>query len=209
VTSILVTPAGERLICSFTDPAIDPDPRWLPLAMISSLDAVLVDVRWPEGAAPVLDAARAAGRPGLLDADVAASAVVEDLALRASHALFSEPGLAVVAAGLPTGAALRRLWRETHAVVGVTLGSEGFVWLQDGREHRLPAPPVNAIDTLAAGDVWHGAFALGLVESRDVRSAAAFANAAASIKCQRPGGRRGAPRRAEVELFLAGQALIS
>ena len=31
VSSILVTPAGERLICSFSDPALDPDPTWLPL----------------------------------------------------------------------------------------------------------------------------------------------------------------------------------
>jgi sulfofructose kinase len=30
--AILVDPTGERLICAYTDPALDPDPSWLPLA---------------------------------------------------------------------------------------------------------------------------------------------------------------------------------
>jgi sulfofructose kinase len=33
----------------------------------------------------------------------------------------------------------------------------------------MPAPIVTAVDTLAAGDVWHGAFTLALAEASDVR----------------------------------------
>ena len=62
---------------------------------------------------------------------------------------------------------------------------------------------VTAVDTLAAGDVWHGAFAVMLGEGQDVGTAARFANAAAAIKCTRFGGRQGAPARAEVEALLA------
>jgi sulfofructose kinase len=62
---------------------------------------------------------------------------------------------------------------------------------------------VDAIDTLAAGDVWHGAFALALAERSSIDAAARFANVAAAIKCTRFGGRRGAPRRAEVENWIA------
>ena len=57
--------------------------------------------------------------------------------------------------------------------------------------------------TLAAGDVWHGAFTLALAEGRDVATAGRFANAAAAIKCSRGAGRLGAPSRGEVAALLA------
>ena len=63
---------------------------------------------------------------------------------------------------------------------------------------------MKVVDTLAAGDVWHGAFTLALAEGQDVASASRFANAAAALKCSRSGGRRGAPRREEVAAMLAG-----
>jgi sugar/nucleoside kinase (ribokinase family) len=42
--------------------------------------------------------------------------------------------------------------------VGVTL--DGFLRLENGLERCLTAPAVTAVDTLAAGDFFHGAFAL-------------------------------------------------
>jgi sulfofructose kinase len=63
-----------------------------------------------------------------------------------------------------------------------------------------------AVDTLGAGDVWHGAFALALAEGRPERQAVRFASAAAALKCTRFGGRNGAPRRAEVDAFLSSGA---
>ena len=203
VTSILVTDRGERLICSYTDPSIDPDPAWMPVGSIAGFDVVLVDVRWPEGSAVALQAARSAGRPALLDADVAKPDVLDRLAFAATHVLFSEAGLAAVADGMAAGAALEKVRRAHHAIVGVTLGEAGFLWLEDGREQRLPAPRITAVDTLAAGDVWHGAFALRLGEGVSIVESANFANAAAALKCLRPGGRNGAPTRSEVERLLA------
>jgi sulfofructose kinase len=202
VTSILVTDAGERLICSYTDATLDPDPGWMPVDTVDSFDAILTDVRWPQGAARLLDAARTAGRPALLDADVAPVPVLTDLSMRATYALFSEPGLAAIGGGASPGAALRRIVQAHHRVVGVTLGEDGFLWIENDVECRLPAPRVVAVDTLAAGDIWHGAFALALAEGNETVSAAAFANVAASLKCERPGGRKSAPTRAEVDARL-------
>ena len=48
---------------------------------------------------------------------------------------------------------------------------------------RVPAFPVTAVDTLGAGDVWHGAFALRLAEGADEIDAVRFACAAAALKC--------------------------
>lgn len=203
-TSILVADNGDRMICSFSDAALDPDPGWLPLDRVAGFDVVLADVRWPDGSARLLDAARAAGRPGLLDADVASAETLADLGGRASHLLFSAAGLAVVAGDREPGAALRRV-QGAHDLVGVTLGDNGFLWLEGGVERHLPALPIVAVDTLAAGDVWHGAFALALAERRSVSEAARFANVAAALKCQRSGGRQGAPTRAEVHAVFTLQ----
>lgn len=201
MSSILVDDHGDRLICSFTDPTLDPDPAWLPLDRVAEYDAVLADVRWPQGSAALLAAARAAGRPALLDADVAPADRIEALVAVASHVLFSEIGLATVRPDLAAGAALRDLRRDSHALIGVTMGAEGFLWLDGAAEQRVPAPRIHAVDTLAAGDVWHGAFALALAEGQPVADAADFANAAAALKCLRPGGRSGAPTRAELEAW--------
>jgi sulfofructose kinase len=201
--AILVADDGERLVCAYNDPALDADPSWLPEASVGSFDAVLADVRWPAGAGVVLGLARAAGIPAILDADVGPIADILSLARQATHIAFSQAGLGLVTGIGTPGAALRALASELRGVLGVTLGADGFLYLDRDREHRVPAPEVQAIDTLGAGDVWHGAFALALGERQPLDTAARFANVAAAIKCTRFGGRRGAPSRAEVEDWLA------
>ncbi|TIP54769.1 MAG: hypothetical protein E5X68_36445, partial [Mesorhizobium sp.] len=67
----------------------------------------------------------------------------------------------------------------------------------------VEAPKVKAVDTLAAGDVFHGAFAVGLAEAMPMEEALRFASAAAALKCLRFGGRLGAPNRAETLAMMA------
>jgi sulfofructose kinase len=199
--AILVAEDGERLVCAYNDPRLDSDPSWLPLGRVVDFGAALVDVRWPAGAAVVLDAARAAGIPAVLDADIGAAAISLDLARRATHVAFSEPGLAQASGEGSPGAGLRRVAAEIRGIAGVTLGPEGFLWWDSGRERRIGAPAIKPVDTLAAGDTWHGAFTLALAEGAGVDAAARFANVAAAIKCTRFGGRLGSPTRVEVDDF--------
>ena len=42
--------------------------------------------------------------------------------------------------------------------------ASGTSWLEDGKLCHLPAFEVKSLDTLGAGDVFHGVFALGLAE---------------------------------------------
>jgi sulfofructose kinase len=70
---------------------------------------------------------------------------------------------------------------------------------------HMPAFQVDVVDTLAAGDVFHGAFAFGLARGYPMYQIMRFASAAAAIKCSRFGGRRGAPTKSEVAAFLAKQ----
>jgi sugar/nucleoside kinase (ribokinase family) len=67
----------------------------------------------------------------------------------------------------------------------------------------VPAFKVEVVDTLGAGDTFHGVFTLMLAEGMSERPAMRFAAAAAALKCTRYGGILGAPTRAELEAFLA------
>ena len=68
---------------------------------------------------------------------------------------------------------------------------------------RVAAPAVTVVDTLAAGDVFHGAFALAISQGQAVEDAARFACHAASLKCTRFGGRLGCPDAEEVRASMA------
>jgi ribokinase len=88
---------------------------------------------------------------------------------------------------------------------GVVLkrGSEGAYVAVAGKGAWVPSFPVQAIDTVAAGDCFNGAFAVGLLEGRDPWQAARFANAAAGICVTRRGAQAAMPSRAEVDAVLA------
>jgi len=204
MSAILVDRTGERLVCPFLDPELDPDPGWLPIAELDRFDAVVTDVRWPAGAALVLKAAKARGMMAVLDADVASHDVLAALVPHASHVVFAAPALLSFTGKDAIEPALRAATAVADALVGVTAGADGFYWLDGAALRHAPAPQVDAVDTLCAGDVFHGAFALALAERQSVEASARFANAAAALKCTRFGGASGAPTRDEIEKLLAG-----
>jgi len=165
-------------------------------------DLVLVDPRWPEGAALALQWAFDRGVPSMLDADVAPRAVIDRLLQRVRWAVFSDHGLAAWAPGVPFDAALARALEAGPSLAVVTLGAQGVRWMAaDGSRGDAPAPKVDARDTTGAGDVFHAALALALVEGR--ADAFAWACAAAAYKCERGGGIGGAPTRAQLDAWRA------
>jgi ribokinase len=94
------------------------------------------------------------------------------------------------------GQALRALGVPT---VIITLGAEG-VLLQDATGvQRMPAYPVQAIDTTAAGDAFAGALAVALAEGKGIEAAVQFAQRAAALSVTRLGAQPSLPYRAEVE----------
>jgi sulfofructose kinase len=203
VSGVLVDSNGERLIISYTDPRLDTDPSWLPLDELATADAVLADVRWPQASEASLRHARRLGTPTVLDADLAPEDVVQRLIPLASFAIFSAPALFKLAGVDNVPEAIARAARLTTGCVGVTVGEEGFFWLEENVIRHEPGFSVKVVDTLGAGDVFHGAFALAIAEGKSMREAARFANAASALKCARPSGRAGIPTREEVEHLLA------
>jgi sulfofructose kinase len=199
--TVIVDNRGERLVVPRHDPTMPTDASWLPLHRIKEFSALLTEVRWPEGAAAGLDAARMAGIPAVLDAEVAVPGALDMLCSKATHILFSETGLAHYVGSAQPQLALQAAQRKApHAFVGVTLGERGFYWLENNTLMHEPGLTVNAVDTLGAGDVFHGAYVLAMVEGMSAREAARFACVAASLKCETFGGRLGAPSREAVNL---------
>ena len=195
----IIDARGDRLVVPYHDASLDAAADWLPLERIASADFVHVDTRWVEGAAAALVAARAAGVPGMLDADIAPPDILARLVPLSSHAVFSDAGLFLHTGMSDLEAALRLVAAGHPGHVGASCGADGYAWIEAGELWRVPAPRVEVVDTLAAGDVFHGALALRLAEGATIEAAARFAVVAASLKCTRFGGRLGCPSRDEVE----------
>lgn len=199
-SSVYIDQHGERQIVNFRGAGLKLETGWF--AGLESLGAVLTDTRRVAAAVDALALARTRGVPGVLDGE---APVDPGLVSLASHAAFSMQGLRDLAPGLGPEEALQKISAEHGCWACVTDGANG-VWFTgfDGIEH-IPAFAVTPVDTLGAGDIWHGAFALALAEGQDEPEAILFASAAAALKCMKPGGRDGAPSRTDLETFLKEQ----
>lgn len=206
ISTVLVDTFGERQIVNFLDPDMSADPHWLPQTLPPGISAVLVDTRWPEGSLKTLRLAREAGLPAVLDADVPIPSDGQ-LLDSATHVAFSKAALAGFSGKEDPRVGLRSVSRTVDAWCCVTVGAEGTLYIDGDDIHNVPAFRVNVVDTLGAGDVWHGAFALAIAQGCDESKAVYAANAAAAVKVQRTGGRAGAPTRREVEEFLLNYPL--
>lgn len=196
-SSILVDAAGERQIMNFRGEALLQSPAHL--ASAPSVKVVLADTRWSEGALAAMELARARGVPGILDIEAPAD---PDAFGPATHLAFSEQGLGHFYPGLDPVAAVAQAATDHGGWACVTMGAGGVAWSDATGAGHVPAFAVDVVDTLGAGDVWHGAFALQLAEGADETTAVRFANAVAALKCTRQGGRSGSPTRDEVESFM-------
>lgn len=195
-SSILVDAMGERQIVAFRGENLA---ETLPDIDLGQPAAVLVDTRWPEAAEVALNHARSLGIPGVLDGE---DPVPGHLVALASHSVFSAQGLRAFTGLVDLTEALEAV-ASPGRWTAVTDGAAGTLFVdQSGELTLVPPPKVTPTDTLGAGDVWHGAFALRLAEGATELDAVRFANAAAALKCTHPGGRDGTPSRAETDDFM-------
>ena len=201
VSLILLDEAGEKSVATVRGAKLDGVFPKDADELVSDVDAVLIDNRFPSFVTPVCRAARARKIPIVIDFDL--KTTTDDPLLKlGSHVIASAEALRATTGLTDLGAGLARMATTISGFLAVTDGPNGVFWLENGTLRRLPAFSVTTIDTLAAGDVFHAGFTLALAEGRDLVGALRFASAAAAIKCTRFGGAAGAPLRAEVEQFL-------
>src|SRR6202166_2115735 len=207
ISNIMIDPSGERTIVTFRDPEL-----WkveLPEAdtLLQDCDAILTESRCAQFCTDLCVEARRRGIPVIVDVDRPMS-LREGLLTASSHLIFSSESLQSTAGVADDGEALKKMAKLTPSFLAGTQGAQGTIWLDEQQNlQQTPAFPVHTVDTLGAGDVFHGAFALAITENQDIPTALRFASAAAALKCTRFGGAFAAPQRAEVEGLLAhGQA---
>lgn len=207
-SSVFVDGDGERQIVNFRDLTLSMSAEWLAAALPDRFDAALADTRWPDGAAMLMQAARDRGVPGVLDAEAPVREAEAAIGL-ASHLAFSAQGLRDWSGHGDFKRALADAADQTGAFVCVTDGAAGVHWRQGAESGFEPAYAIRALDTLGAGDVWHGAFALSLAGKAEIGPSIRFANAVAALKCTRAGGRSAYPTRRETEEFMREATLCS
>ncbi len=80
--------------------------------------------------------------------------------------------------------------------VVITMGSKGAYCGDCGKVY--PCRKVKAVDCVAAGDTFNGAFAVALAEGKTCADAIAFAQKASAISVTRPGAQSSVPFRREI-----------
>lgn len=84
----------------------------------------------------------------------------------------------------------------------ITMGEHGAYYSGAEGEFLLPAFPIEAVDSTAAGDAFNGGFALRIAAGADLREAMRYASACGAITTMRRGSMPSLPTFEEVEAFL-------
>ncbi|MCU1681655.1 MAG: hypothetical protein JWQ81_2394 [Amycolatopsis sp.] len=147
---------GERTVVSRNAASVTSAAGAVPrlAAELRDVTAVLVDGHYPDLALAAARWGRDRGVPVVLDAGSWKPVLDELLGLvdiAACSAHFRVPGPSLRERGVP-------------AVI-TTAGAGPVRWSAGGKTGEVPVPRVAAVDTLGAGDVWHGALAFGVGRS--------------------------------------------
>jgi sugar/nucleoside kinase (ribokinase family) len=202
-------PTGERTLLWHRPPALRSAPGDLDPARIASARALLLDAGDPEAAAWAAEIARKAGIPVILDADHYRPELAPLLS-RVDFPLVSQNFADSFSGSGSIRETLRMLSGCGARLAAVTLGTRGAIAAFGEDVIEVPAFAVDARDTIGAGDVFHGAFAWGLLEGWSAGRVLRAANAAAALNCRFPGAQGGIPDRAELEeLLRSGRSRIA
>jgi sulfofructose kinase len=208
LSAIFMNARGDRTIVTYRDERIAETKPSDPAAIVATADAVLIDNRFPAFVQPICEAARRRGLPVVLDGD--RPTFEDDPLFRiATHVIFSSECLRETTGIGDLAEGLKRIARKTEAFLAVSNGPDDIVYLEGKTLRRLPVFKITPVDTLGAGDAFHGGFVLALAEGQNEVAAMRFGSAVAGLKCTRIGGSTGAPNRAEVEAFLAEKSALA
>lgn len=205
---ILLDPSRERtiLVCNTTRNIPDLRPQ-----LLDALAAARMVYLIPQ-CAGYFDQLHAAVRAGggKLAVDMEASHALPradvEFCLRRSQVVFCNTAALRAFSGEEDIAAGARVLLEMGVeVVAVTMGSRGAAAFRAGEEAFSPSFSVPVADTTGAGDCFHGAFLVGLLNGWTLQQTLVFSNAAAALSVQKIGARGSLPTRADVRAFLAAQ----
>lgn len=199
------TSNGSRTIINRKSPVLDytlPDAEFRPQLLLfdgHELNASLAALRAFPGVITILDAGSV--RPGTM------RLVHEvDYVVASERFALQFCGIDKIDTVDKQRQCLEQIRSKNNPVV-ITLGERGLIY-DDGSFHQLRALNINAIDTTAAGDIFHGAFAYGLLKRFSFKETLKLASIAAGISVTRLGGRSSIPDLEEVLNTLKSSELV-
>jgi ribokinase len=162
---------------------------------------------------PTVQTAARIGREGgaIVILDPAPARVIPDGLLRSVHYLTpNETELGVLTGSAPQAvlrrgeavARARQLLARGVAKVIVKMGRQGVLLVTETSEQLVPAFPVEAVDTTAAGDAFNAGFGFALARGLPELEAIRFGAAAGAVSVTRPGAQPSMPTLDEVEALL-------
>ncbi|WP_341720986.1 carbohydrate kinase [Micromonospora sp. FIMYZ51] len=132
-------------------------------------------------------------RPGLVGTPAEACARIDNLVRLAHVVKASEEDIGWLYPDRPVEDVLRH-WQELGVVLAVaTLGARGAVAVSGARTFRQPAPVVDVVDTIGAGDAFTAGLLAGLSQAppdrpdAEIATALRYAAEVAAITCTRAG----------------------
>ncbi len=175
---------------------------------IQQSDAVLCSLETPvEAAVEAFRIARAANRLTVLTPSPAEQVTDEllalcDLCIPNKSEVFRITGQEVLNEADAMRATKELCDRGVKRAV-LTMGGDGVLLRDELCTTRIPAIPVEAVDTTGAGDAFTAALAVALAEGRTLAEAGQRANLVAAISVTRPGTQRAFPNQKEVSQWLS------
>ena len=173
-------------------------------ADLSALDrcrCLMLDDLETEAGIEAAARARDLGVPIVLDAGSVREGMEELVPMCDYVVASSQFGLQYTGSDDPLRAATL-IYEKTGRVAVVTAGEKGCFCAGPQGSFARNGFEVRAVDTTGAGDVFHGAFAVGILNGWDLPRVLEFSNAVAAMKCTKLGGRPGIPTLEEAIEFL-------
>ncbi len=167
-------------------------PEEIDSSVIERVKILHTDGRFVDAALAACRTARKAGVPVVVDADTFHDGLME-LAKLSDFFIASEHFASAFLRDHDPISACRKIADLGPSVVGVTLGSRGYVALAEGRTIEKPAYPVAAVDSTGCGDIFHAGFIYGLIKKWPYEKCFDFAAWSAAMVSLKMGGRTGIP----------------
>jgi len=187
LSSILVNSRnGTRTVASGHATRTKVPAEALPCGVLDGVALLLVDGHQMACGIRAAAEAKARGIPVVLDSGSWKEST-EELLAHVQYAVCSEnftpPGIS------SKHETVRYLLDHGPRAVVITRGAESITWATHDDQGQLTPPPVHAVDTTGAGDVFHGAFCYQLAKGVPFQDALAFAAEVAAFSCRFPGTR--------------------
>jgi sulfofructose kinase len=177
---------------------------------ITEAEFLHVDGFYPEASLAAAGWMREAGKTVILDLEKPRSAVGPDIRRLVGFTdvlICGQGGLAALTGTADLEESAHRALQMGPHIVVETLGAGGSCTAIRNDVFCSPAFGVRAVNTTGAGDVFHGAYIVGLLRGWDLRLVAAFASAASAITCTRLGGFDRIPTYDTVRAFLSDRGV--